>query len=150
MQGDAEMVRVDASVDINVPVQQVFQYVATNYPFTVRQWTPSVQQIQQTSSGPVNIGTTFDQVRLVRGNTVQAQSRVTEFVPDHRFAVHATSPEQQVNAVYTFEPLGGGTRMSVSIDLDGNFPKLAGPIVSRELKKQTEEDLQRLMSTLGG
>lgn len=144
------MVKVDTSVDINAPVQQVFQYVATNYPSTVQQWTPSVQQIQQTSPGPVAVGTTFDQVRLIRGNTVQAQSRVTEYAPDHRFAVQATSPEQQVKAVYTFDPVAGGTRMTASIDLEGKFPKLATPVVSRELKKQTEEDLQRLKGALGG
>jgi len=145
------MAKADGSVTINQPIDQVFDYLVTNYPSNLQKWSPAVQQIQQTTPGPISIGTIFSQVRTVQGKPVAANIEVTDFQSMQRFALRGQGAEQVIQVTYTLAPVGhAATSVAVAIDLEGGFPRLAAPMVGRQIKKEIEEDLDRLKGQLGG
>ena len=144
------MVKADSQVTINQPISQVFDFLASNYAANLQKWQTSVQEIQQTTAGPVNVGTTFQQVRMVRGKPVASTVQVAEFQPWQRFALNGQGSEQTVRAAYTLTPVTDtSTSLALEIELEGGFPRMAAPMVGREIKKETQADLDRLKGLLG-
>jgi uncharacterized membrane protein len=138
------MVKVERSVVINMPVSQVFAYVATGYPRNIPQWQTDIQEWEQTSSGPMGEGTTIRSVRLARGKPAESTVRVTKFEKNTCLSFEAAGA-LPVKGTYLFEPDGDATKFTISMDVEpGGFGKLAGPIVGREFAKNVEADLERL------
>ena len=117
------MLRIEKSVLIDRPVQVVWDFVGDlkNSP----DWTRSGSELRQTSEGPVGVGTTIESRRRLFGRDVKSQSlRVVGYEPIREVVFEGSVPLLgHPNMRLSFEPSGGGTRLTRMAELD-----LAGPL----------------------
>ncbi|MFQ5795356.1 MAG: SRPBCC family protein [Candidatus Bipolaricaulia bacterium] len=141
------MQRIEVSVMINRPIEEVFAFAAS--PENDLQWQSGLLESEQTSEGPMDVGTTLRQVHKFLGRRIEMDFEVTEYEPNRKASFKNTSGPVQVEASDIFEPVEGGTKLTVVIQGEtGGFFKLADPIVARMLKRQTEADLGNLKDLL--
>lgn len=141
------MVRIEESVTIERPIEEVFNYLTT----IERQpeWVTSMQRSTLTSDGPVGEGTTFRQTVKLVGRTIDADMTVTAYQPPHRYEFEGRSGPMQARIRFDLTPEGNGTRIVQTLDgeAEGVF-KLADPILARTVGKQFQADLETLKSLL--
>lgn len=141
------MIKIESSVRINKPVEEVFAFVANieNLPL----WAGPVTEAKQISEGPIGVGTTQVQVAQFLGQQVETTQEVTEYELNNKLSTKSTSGPLPLEIHYTFEPVGGGTEILLEGNLDARgFFKLAEPLVGRMLNRQTASDAQTLKDLL--
>jgi uncharacterized protein YndB with AHSA1/START domain len=141
------MARMEGSVVINRPVDEVFAYVADvrNWP----QWNSSMQEGEQTSTGPVGVGTTCQGVSQFLGRRMEWTSEITEYEPNRKMGQKITSGPMSIEQSLTLVPVEDGTRFTLVGEGEmGGFFKLADPIVNRAMQRQMEGNLANLKDIL--
>ena len=141
------MTKIETSVTINRPVEEVFEF-ATD-PDRVAQWAGPVAESRKTSDGPVGVGTTSSRLTHFLGRTMAATYEITAYEPHRYYADKTTSGPVPIGAKLSFEPVDGGTRLTIRGELEaGGFFKLAEPLMARMAKRQVETDAQTLKDLL--
>jgi len=141
------MARIEASAVINRPIEEVFAYVkeVTNWP----QWNSMLREGEQTSEGPLGVGTTFRGVSEFLGRRMEWTSEVTEYAPNRKLEQKVTSGPMSIEQSLTFEPVEGGTRFTIVGEGEfGGFFRLAEAVVNRRSRKQMEASLAKLKDIL--
>ncbi|MEX0698848.1 MAG: SRPBCC family protein [Acidimicrobiia bacterium] len=119
------MIRAEHVVDIERPVEEVFDYVSdqTNEP----RWHTDVLEVDPKQ--PVHLGSKVTWLVKFMG-TNRYVSEVTGFEPHRRIELTATEGPLKPTLTHRFEPANGGTRYTrrVEIPLEGFF-RLVGPIM---------------------
>ena len=137
------MVKVEFSIVINRPVGDVFAVLSNveNNP----KWSSGTLEAKKTSAGPIGVGTTWRAAQKVLGQRIETEAEVTEYEPNRRFAVKSKSGPVPVDLRQTFEPVEGGTRVSIAGTLEpGGFFKLAEPLLANMTKRSAEADFANL------
>lgn len=141
------MIKHKISVAINRPAEEVFAFM--NDPETAPQWITAISERKQTSAGPMGVGTTFRDRGQLLGRKIENTYEITEYKPDRVFRLKTVSGSIPVDATLTYEPVGGGTRVTQVIEAEAaGFFKLAEPIVARIIKRQFETDFANLKELL--
>ena len=141
------MTKVETSVVINCPIEEVFAYVVD--PSKTAQWAGPVVEAKQTSEGPVRLGTTSSRVTQFLGRTMEATYEITEFEPNRLYADKTTSGPVPIGSRIHFVPVDGGTKVTIEGQLEaGGFFKLAEPIMARMARRQVATDAQTLKDLL--
>jgi uncharacterized membrane protein len=141
------MARVEASVVINRPLEEVFAFASNTENHT--QWNSGVLEVEQTSEGPVGVGTTFRGVDHFLGQRVEWTSEVTEYQPDRRVDHTIAAGAIRLEESCTFECVEGGTELTVLYEGEARgFLRLAEPIVVRMFQRQIEGNLANLKDVL--
>jgi uncharacterized membrane protein len=141
------MARIETSVVINRPIDEVFAYIndVRNWP----QWNSTLPEAEQTSEGPVAVGSTFRGVSQFLGQRMEWTSEVTEYEPNRKLKQKITSGPMWMEQSLTFEPVEGGTRFTMLGEGEfGGLFKLAQPVVNRRMKKESEANLAKLKDIL--
>lgn len=137
------MAKLEISTVINRPVEEVFAFLSNpeNYP----KWISSSSEVKIISEGPIGVGTTFRPVVKFLGRRIEGESEVTEYEPNRRYATKSKSGPVPVEWRVTFERVEGGTRVSMSGEVEpGGFFKIAEPLLVSMVKRQFEADLANL------
>ena len=141
------MVQVEKSVVINRQIEEVFAFV-TN-PKNITMWAGPVKEAKQTSEGPVGVGTTSIRITEFLGRKSEDSYVVTKYEPNHKFAQKATSGNLQTTENITFEPVEGGTKVTIVGEVEASgFIKMAEPVFARVAKRQFETDMSNLKDLL--
>jgi hypothetical protein len=110
------MIRTRASGVIERPVAEVYRFVAeeffTNYP----KWSPEVSHLEQTSPGPIRVGTTGRQVRCDAGYTAESNFRVTTLMPRRELRFESLG-KPHFSVHYHFAAVGNTTRLTFTFEL---------------------------------
>jgi uncharacterized membrane protein len=141
------MIKIETSVQINRPLEEVFAFVTDidNLP----QWAGPVTEAKQISEGPIGVGTTQTQSAQFLGRQMETTQEVTEYVLNKTVATKSTSGPLPMAIHYFFEPVGNGTKVKFEAELDAKgFFKLAEPIAGRMLQRQTAADAETLKEIL--
>src|SRR6188472_1442438 len=103
------MIQVSNSIEIALPVSQVFEFVADveNNP----KWMP-VQSTQKLSNGSVGVGTLFKQQFVLMGSTYNLDGVITAFEPNKKISFNYVAPIFTWRGDYLFEAIPTGTRVS--------------------------------------
>ncbi len=140
--------RVEESIGIDRPVQEVFEYVSEpdNFP----EWTGTAIEVHKRTPGPVREGDTFTAVIKFLGRRFETPYERTSYEPNRRFTERATGgPLPDQRWTYTFEEAPGGTRLARAVEGEpGGFFKLADPLIERALGRQIRGDLETLKDLL--
>ena len=118
---------VHGSITIHRSIEDVFA-VLTNVENTGK-WFPGNVKEWWTSPPPHGVGSTR-RARVKTGlMTTENDAVVTVFEPPHRAGMKGTSKNASFEAMLTFEPVEGGTRVETNIDLfmTGAARLVAGP-----------------------
>ncbi len=141
------MTKIESSVLIDRPIEEVFAYVSD--PSNAVQWAGPVAESKITSQGPLGPGTTSSRITQFLGRNFESTYEITEYEPNSLFADKTTSGPVPINSRISFDPVDGGTKVTVTGELEaGGFFKLAEPLVARMARRQVETDVQTLKDLL--
>jgi uncharacterized protein YndB with AHSA1/START domain len=139
------MIRVESSVVINRPPDEVFAY-ATD-PAHVAKWQSSA--LEASVDGQLQAGATGREVRKFLGRRMVSTIRIEEYEPPWRFALQVTSGPVPFHVTQTVEPADEGSRVTVVMEGEpGRFFKLAEPLVERAVRRELEGNFSTLKDIL--
>ncbi len=124
------MVKIEVSVVINRPVEDVFAFVSN--PKNDSQWQSNTTETKITSQGPIGVGTTYRDVTQFLGRRIESIYEFTEYEANRKLSLKSTSGPIPLEATITCEPVEDGTKVNFSARAEpGGFFKLAEPLVAR-------------------
>jgi carbon monoxide dehydrogenase subunit G len=140
------MVKIEASVDINRPIEDVFAYVTD--PNKTPEWSSGALECTLEGSGPIGVGSCIRETGKFLGRRLESRAEVTVYDPPRRFAMRASGPGH-FEIERHLESVGEGTRYRSRIVGDpGGVFKLADPILATLMKRAVETDHQTLKALL--
>jgi uncharacterized membrane protein len=140
------MLKVEKSVFINKPVEEVYAFVTREGNYT--KWQSGVKEVIEL--GPRNtIGSRFTEVRKFMGQDLRTTMEITELVPNVRWVGKVVEGPVPYTVKITYQAENGGTRYTNAVEGETKgFFKLAENLVTSQLEKGLDEDLQRLKELL--
>ena len=108
-----------------------------------------IQSVALLTPGPVAVGTSFRETRIMFGRQATEEMTFAEIEPPHRFVLTAFNHGTAYRAAHLFAPEGAGTRMTLVFEgrpatlLSRLFAPL-GWLFLGTLKRQLESDLADL------
>jgi uncharacterized membrane protein len=138
------MIKIDGSITINRPVEEVFNFTITNE--NDAQWQGGV--ISSESVLPKE-GASFTQVLQFLGRQLEVPLSITKMIPNQSYRVRSMGEPFPVEIEFLYEAVPEGTQMKVVLDGEpGGFFKLAEPLVARITQRQWETNLENLKDLL--
>ena len=139
---------MQASIVINRPIEEVFDN-ATCLKSCVRWMTP-MTKAEKVSDGDVGVGTIYKHKVKFMGYEVETHPTVRKYEPPHTLSFGDDTAVVPYVNTFSFEPVEGGTRFSVSVD---TTPKdfinaLLRPIVDKAFARQMQNDMENLKEML--
>ena len=141
------MSQISSSIVINRSIEDVFA-VLTNVENTGK-WFPGDVKEWWTSPPPYGVGSTR-RARVKMGlMTTENDAVTTVYEPPHRAGIKGTSKNAPFDAMLTFEPVEGGTRVESNIELFVRGPaKLFGGMFTRWYGKNWDQGLVNLKAMM--
>ena len=129
-----------ASVVINKPVAQVFQFVGTHYLQNHPRRAPRVVELHLDSPGVVAVGARGHVVRKQGGKNVTYAFEVTDFQLNKRIAIKAAGRPGQFSTSYATTPISDGqTRLDIEFTLEMGGPfGLSQPFMAGRFRKEVD------------
>jgi carbon monoxide dehydrogenase subunit G len=123
------MARVRGSIDIDRPIDEVFDVVAdhTNEP----RYNPAMTASHRLDDGPVGVGSRFRATVLTRGKPQQVEIEITGFERPSEMASRSVMGRSTVTGRLRFDPVTSGTRLSWDWDVKvGGAARVLDPLVA--------------------
>ena len=141
------MLDIQATVAINRPIEEVFEYV-TN-PENNTEWLSGVLNARSESRGPVAVGARSTQERQFLGQRIKTTFEVVEFVHNKKLVYKTHSGPLKFEGEITFESIEGGTEVGIVAEAETRgFFKKAEKIASGSAQRQMETDFATLKAIL--
>jgi uncharacterized membrane protein len=141
------MPRIEESVEIKRPIDKVFAYTidAKSWP----KWSSILPEAEQTSQGPVSVGTTFKGTVHMMGLSMKWTAKATECEPTKRFGKNITSSGMIVEQHNTYESMEGRVKLTIvyNMKVRGIF-KLFSPMLTSSMRKELKKSLSNLKGVL--
>ena len=138
--------RLEHSLVIHRPVADVFAFVAD--PDNLPQWQSGLLEVERLS-GDGGVGSRHREVRSLLGRRIEQVLEVTALTQDQRLDFAVVEGPVHLSVAHTFERAGDSTRITVVGQGDaGTLFSLAGPLIARAVKKQSQSDFARLRTVL--
>jgi len=140
---------MEDSIVIYRSVEEVFAYLTdvTNW----SRWNDAVGDVVQTPPGPLGLGTTLRGASEVMGRIMGWSGEIVEYELNKKVSQKMRVGPAEISAGWVFEPVEGGTRLTMRAEADSSGPmRIAGGLMDRLVKKQVEENLARLKAVLEG
>ena len=115
------------------------------------EWQEQVVSAKVDGGDPTRVGTRSTETRKIGGREQQMTYEVTEHSPPQVFAFRGVDGSVRANGRATIEPLDGGARSRVTLELDfegHGMGKLMLPLVRSQAAKQVSKDQARLKQML--
>ena len=141
------MARIEESVEIKSPIDKVFAFTtdAKSWP----KWQSTFPGAEQTSQGPVRVGTTFKGTIRMMGLTMKWTSKATEYEPNKKFGKNITCGSITNEQHNTYDPIAGGTKFTIVYNMKvGGLMKLFSPMIVSSTRKALKKALSNLKSVL--
>jgi len=141
------VITVERHVFIERPVDEVFEFVED--PTRHALWQATLVESQQLTDGPIGVGTQVRESRRFLGVGFEITWEVTEYRPSTWSAVKLVSGAIPGSASYLLEPMNGGTKFTVSGEVDAKHVfKLGDTIFKRVAGRELDANLGHLKDLL--
>jgi uncharacterized protein YndB with AHSA1/START domain len=147
-QEDSEPMRIEESVEIDRPPEEVFAYVAD--PEHLPEWSGIVQEVRKEGQGQPQEGDRFTTAAKFLGRRFETPMEVVAHEPPRRHSDRSTGgPFEQEYTFIVEETEGGGTRLTqVAEGEPAGFFRLVGPLLEMAGRRQFRADLENLKALL--
>jgi uncharacterized protein YndB with AHSA1/START domain len=147
-QEDSDPMRIEESVEIDRPPEEVFAYVAD--PEHLPEWSGIVQEVRKEGQGQPREGDRFTTAAKFLGRRFETPMEVVAHEPPRRHSDRSTGgPFEQEYTFIVEETEGGGTRLTqVAEGEPGGFFRLVGPLLEMAGRRQFRADLETLKDLL--
>lgn len=144
------MAPIIASAEISRSPEDVFAYVTD--PSHLPEWQKSVVSVKTDESAPARGGSRAVITRRVGRREMKMTTEIADLDPPRSWRVRGVDGPVRGNVKGTIEPLEGGTRSRVTIELDlegHGIGKLLVPlVVRRQAQKELPNNAERLKERL--
>jgi uncharacterized protein YndB with AHSA1/START domain len=142
------VIDIEATVEIDRPVEEVFAFVAdqTNAP----RWQTDLHEVRRLTDGPIGVGTEHEFVRVFAGRQIASRNRFVEFEPDRYVAFEIPEGWLTGRASYLAEPSStSGTVLTCHMQFKvRRLGFLFEPILKKVLARDSSRDEARLKALL--
>ncbi len=135
------MSRIHAAVDVDAPIQSVFDKYAQyeRHP----EWQPGLRRAELTGGPSVAPGTRGIEVRRLFGREMSFPYVITEHVAPRRSAFKTLQGPLRPAGIASFSAEAGGTRVEFEMDLGAQGAlRLLSNLLTPLLRRQTQADLE--------
>ena len=140
------MIQHEVSIQLSRPVDQVFAFLAD--PRNLPTWQSNLIEIEQLSEGPLRAGAHIREVRRIGQRSSENRAEVQVFEPNKRLALKTTT-RPQVTVSYSVDAENGGTRLQYKfVMLTSGLMRLLEPLIAGAIKKQSDQDFEKLKHVL--
>jgi len=141
------MTKIERSIVIDRPVEEVWEFVHDTADNIL--WQTTLAESEKLTEGPMDVGTRVREVRHFLGLRIESTWEMTEYEPNRTSAIRGVSGPIPLSGSYRVEAFEGGTRFTVTGELDahGVF-KLAEPVFARIAGRELEANLGHLKDLL--
>ena len=108
----AKILKIEQSVVIGRPVEEVFAFMADFENWARLQ--PSLRVNEQASGSPMEVGDTFRQAIEIPGQRKELVGEVVEYEKDEMLSFEYAWDQLSLGISLIFEPLGGSTRLTAT------------------------------------
>jgi hypothetical protein len=141
------MPRIEEGVEINCPVEKAFAF--TTDAARWNKWNSVIPEAEQTSQGPVCIGTSFRGTSRLMGRTMKWTATATEYEPNRKFGKNIDSGSVLIEQHNTYNPVKEGLRFTIAYDVKVNgFLKILSPMIVSSMRKELQKSLVNLKQIL--
>jgi uncharacterized membrane protein len=134
---------VTATTTIEALRDEVASYVVDNRNDPV--WIGGISESQLLGDPPIGIGSRVRRVASFMGKRIEYVNEVTRLDPGSVLEMRSVKSPFPMEITYAFQDAAGGTQTSVRVQGDPSaLYRLAGPLLSRQVKKNVQADLERL------
>ena len=113
------MKRIETSVVIQKPIDQVFAYVIE--PSNLPDWAPGFLEATSTSEGAIQVGSTSTRITNFGGGRSESEHVVTEFEPNAVMAMSTKTGPLEIKELFELEVANGGTRVTIAEEVTAPF-----------------------------
>lgn len=133
------MYKIDHSIFINRPQQEVFDYLSD--PANTVQWQSGTIFSEWISEGPPGAGSVYKVRAKVLGREVETEMEILDWNPPNMLAYKTINGPVPLENTTTFAAQGEGTLVTHSIRTEfGTFFRLAEGLVGKQVEKQIASD----------
>jgi hypothetical protein len=112
-------------------------------------WIGALTEATLLTEPPVGVGSRVERVASFLGRRIEYVNEIVELEPGRRLAMRSVKAPFPMTVVYEWEDAGAGTRMRIRAGGDaGGFYRVAGPLLSRAVRRGIERDLRKLKELL--
>ncbi|MGH8936071.1 MAG: SRPBCC family protein [Acidimicrobiia bacterium] len=130
------MTKLSESVVIERPVEEVFL------------WQPGTVESRQLTEGPLRVGTRIEQVTHFLGRRLEIILEISEHIRNKSATAKWSGPISG-QSTYHLEPADGGTRLTISGEVEGHgFFKLAEPVFAAIARRELRTSVDNLKDLL--
>jgi uncharacterized membrane protein len=141
------MTTIERSIVIDRPVEEVWEFVHDTADNIL--WQTTLAESEKLTEGPMGVGTRVREVRHFLGLRIESTWEMTEYEPYRTSAIRGVSGPIPLSGRYRVEGFEGGTRFTVTGELDAHgFFKLAEPVFARIAGRELEANLGHLKDLL--
>lgn len=110
---------------------------------------PAIVRVVLMTEGPIGVGTTYQETRMMFGREATETFTVTEYVPGRRFVIVAISCGTEFRCEHEFTPNEGGTYVELSVTTKpltwaARLMSPLGWLMAGAMKKAMSADLDAL------
>ncbi len=144
------MPRVEESIVINRPAEEVFAFVTT--PENDRLWVSTAVERSRESEDPIGVGSRIRAVDTFLGRRIESTFEVTEHEPSRRSSIRLEGPIA-ARGSYVLDPEDGTTRFRWILDAEPGLGglylgRITDPLVTTIFRRRLRRDLRSLKSVL--
>ncbi len=138
---------VTAEVTINRPREDVAKYAMD--PDYDAVWIGGISEAKMLTDPPMGEGTQVSRVASFLGKRIDYILEVIGYEPTSRLTMRSIKSPFPMNVTYEFEEAPGGTLARIRIEGEASgYYKLAGPLMSRAVKRNITNDLKTLKALM--
>jgi uncharacterized protein YndB with AHSA1/START domain len=137
---EVSMMKIEKSVLINKPVEEVFAVVTDGSKAST--WQGGLEAVEGVTD---TVGAQFTEVRKFLGREMRSVLEVTAFEPCSKWAARIVKGPVPYEVTVRLDPQEGGTRLTTSVEGEPTgFFKMAEGMFTSQLEKSIEQDTDRL------
>jgi len=141
------MIKVEKSVMIHKPVEEVFNFVTAEGNYA--KWQAGVAEVIEGGGSRNAVGTQFTEVRKFMGQELRTTLEITAFEPNVKWAAKVVKGPVPYEVTVTYEASDGGTKFTTRVEGEPTgFFKIAESLVASQLEKSLTEDGLKLKELL--
>jgi hypothetical protein len=141
------MTKLSHTITIERPVEAVWDYVLDTRNDPV--WLNPVIGVGRGADKPIEVGLDIEETYKFLGVELPMTLTVTEHEPRRHSAVAVTGGPIAGRGSYDFEPVGEGTRFTLTLEADAHgFFRLAEPVFARMARRQVVTSAEQLKDIL--
>ena len=138
---------VTATTTIEALRDKVASYVVDNRNDPA--WIGGISESELLGDPPITVGSRVRRVASFMGRRIEYVNEVTRLDAGLVLEMRSVKSPFPMHITYAFEDVGGTTQTSVRVQGDPSaLYRLAGPLLSRQVKKNVQADLERLKEIL--